>query len=117
MTTSTGGRLMQTPEIEPLTIRPEEQARNVVDLIHRSVERYPAREAMRWKLRKADRPEGDDASRMDEPDVPAAVGLGHRASRSGYETSASRTATASRSSPGPGPSGPSPTLPRSRSAR
>ena len=33
MTTSTGGRLMQTPEIEPLTIRPEEQARNVVDLI------------------------------------------------------------------------------------
>ena len=62
MTTSTGGRLMQTPEIEPLTIRPEEQARNVVDLIHRSVERYPGREAMRWKLRKSERAAGDDDS-------------------------------------------------------
>ena len=62
MTTSTGGRLMQTPEIEPLTIRPEDQARNVVDLIHRSVERYPGREAMRWKLRKSERAEGDDES-------------------------------------------------------
>ena len=40
MTTSTAGRLTQTPEIEPLTIKSEDQARNVVDLIHRSVERY-----------------------------------------------------------------------------
>ena len=35
------GRVMQTPEIEPLTVAPEDQARNVVDLIHRAVERYP----------------------------------------------------------------------------
>ena len=49
---------MQTPEIEPLTVAPEDRALNVVDLIHRSVERYPGREAMRWKLTKAQRAEG-----------------------------------------------------------
>jgi long-chain acyl-CoA synthetase len=54
------GRIMQTPEIEPLTIAPEDRARNLVDLIHRSVERYPSREAMRWKLPKAMRAEGSD---------------------------------------------------------
>jgi long-chain acyl-CoA synthetase len=57
-----GGRVMQTPVIEALLVRPEDQARNVVDLIHRSVERYPGREAMRWKLPKSQRSEGDDAS-------------------------------------------------------
>ncbi len=57
-TPSPGGRLMQTPEIEPLTVAPEDRALNVVDLIHRSVERYPGREAMRWKLTKAQRAEG-----------------------------------------------------------
>ena len=51
-------RVMQTPEIEPLTIAPEDQARNVVDLIHRSVERNANREAMRWKLPKSQRAEG-----------------------------------------------------------
>jgi len=52
------GRVMQTPEIEPLIVAPEDQARNVVDLIHRAVERYPSREAMRWKLPKSQRAEG-----------------------------------------------------------
>jgi len=52
------GRVMQTPEIEPLTVAPEDQARNVVDLIHRAVERYPTREAMRWKLPKSRRAGG-----------------------------------------------------------
>jgi long-chain acyl-CoA synthetase len=56
------GKLMQTPEIEPLTTPPEERARNVVDLIHRSVERYPSREALRWKLPKAQRSGGEDES-------------------------------------------------------
>ncbi len=58
-----GGRLMQTPEIEPLTVAPGDQAHNVVDLIHRSVERNAAREALRWKLPKAQRADGatDDA--------------------------------------------------------
>lgn len=58
MTTATGGRLMQTPSIEPLTTPEAERARNVVDLIHRSVERYPGREAMRWKLPKSQRAAG-----------------------------------------------------------
>ena len=61
-TQSPGGRLMQTPQIEPLTVAPEDRALNVVDLIHRSVERYPGREAMRWKLPKAQRAEGVDES-------------------------------------------------------
>lgn len=52
-------RLMQTPEIEPLVTAPEDRARNLVDLIHRSVERNGSREAMRWKLPKSQR--GDAA--------------------------------------------------------
>ncbi|MCA1587336.1 MAG: long-chain fatty acid--CoA ligase [Chloroflexi bacterium] len=57
----TGGRLMRTPAIEPLVVSPENQARNVVDLIQRSAQRNGAREAMRWKLPKA-RGGADDAS-------------------------------------------------------
>jgi long-chain acyl-CoA synthetase len=53
-------RLMQTPEIEPLVVAPEERALNIVDLMHRSVERNGQREAMRWKLPKAQRAEGTD---------------------------------------------------------
>ncbi|HEY6609256.1 MAG TPA: long-chain fatty acid--CoA ligase [Candidatus Limnocylindria bacterium] len=53
-------RLMRTPEIEPLVVAPENAALNVVDLIHRAVERGPAREAMRWKLPKSQRAEGAD---------------------------------------------------------
>lgn len=54
-TTQATPRLMQTPEIEPLVVAPENQARNVVDLIHRSVERNAGREALRWKLSKPQR--------------------------------------------------------------
>jgi long-chain acyl-CoA synthetase len=53
-------RLMQTPEIEPLVVAPEDRAMNIVDLVHRSVERNAQREAMRWKLPKAQRAEGSD---------------------------------------------------------
>ena len=52
---------MQTPEIEPLTVAPEDRARNVVDLIARSVERNAGREALRWKLPKAQRTEGAES--------------------------------------------------------
>ena len=48
-------KLMQTPQIEPLVVRPEDRANNVVDLIHRSVERNAGREAIRWKLTKGQR--------------------------------------------------------------
>jgi len=51
-------RVMQTPEIEPLTVAPEDRARNMVDLIHRSVEKNASREAIRWKLPKSQRAEG-----------------------------------------------------------
>jgi long-chain acyl-CoA synthetase len=53
-------RLMQTPSIEPLVVPPGEAALNVVDLIRRSVERNASREAMRWKLPKAQRAAGDE---------------------------------------------------------
>ena len=53
-------RLMQTPEIEPLVVPPGEAALNIVDLVHRSVERNATREALRWKLPKAQRAEGAD---------------------------------------------------------
>jgi long-chain acyl-CoA synthetase len=53
-------RLMQTPEIEPLVVPPGEAALNIVDLVHRSAERNATREALRWKLPKAQRAEGAD---------------------------------------------------------
>jgi len=53
-------RLMQTPEIEPLVVPVGESALNIVDLIHRSAERNATREALRWKLPKAQRAEGAD---------------------------------------------------------
>ena len=56
MTTSSG-RVMRTPEIEPLTVAAADRMPNVVALVERAVERYPAREAMRWKLTKAQRAE------------------------------------------------------------
>ena len=49
------GRLMRTPAIEPLVVPPETRAANLVDLIHRSVQRNGQREAMRWKLPKPKR--------------------------------------------------------------
>ena len=38
---------------EPLVVPPEREADNLVDLVHRAVERYPDREAIRWKRPKA----------------------------------------------------------------
>ncbi|MGQ0608247.1 MAG: AMP-dependent synthetase/ligase [Chloroflexota bacterium] len=61
MTTPNAGRLMRTPEIEPLTVAAADRMPNVVALIARAAERNADREAMRWKLAKAQRAEeGDD---------------------------------------------------------
>ena len=40
---------------EPLQVPPERDAANLIDLVHRAVERHPDREAMRWKAPKAKR--------------------------------------------------------------
>jgi long-chain acyl-CoA synthetase len=37
---------------EPLVVPPEREAQNLVDLIHRAVERHPDKEAIRWKRAK-----------------------------------------------------------------
>ena len=50
-----GGRLMRTPAIERLVVAPEDRSSNLVDLIHRSVQRNARREAMRWKPAKGKR--------------------------------------------------------------
>jgi long-chain acyl-CoA synthetase len=50
---SVGGRT-QT-DIEPLTIPDEYRANSLVDLVHRTVKRHPAKEALRWKLPRARR--------------------------------------------------------------
>ena len=55
MTTTTTGRLMRTPEIEPLTVAPADRMPNVVALIARAADRNADREAMRWKVTKAQR--------------------------------------------------------------
>lgn len=57
MTTPSTGRLMRTPQIETLTIPPADRMPNVVALIGRAAERNADREAMRWKLGKAQRAE------------------------------------------------------------
>jgi long-chain acyl-CoA synthetase len=46
-------------EVETLLLPESEKARNVVELIHRSVERIPNKEALRWKPSKAHREEAE----------------------------------------------------------
>ena len=47
---------------EPLHVPPDRAANNLIDLVHRAVERHPDREAMRWKAPKAKRADaGADA--------------------------------------------------------
>ena len=53
---STGQMLAQG---EPLHVPPEREADNLLDLVHRAVERFPDREAIRWKAPKAKRAEGE----------------------------------------------------------
>ncbi len=57
MTTPSTGSLMRTPEIEPLTVAAEDRMPNIVALIARAAERHADREALRWKLTKAQRAE------------------------------------------------------------
>jgi long-chain acyl-CoA synthetase len=49
---------------EPSSIPDELRADSLVDLVHRTVERYPDKEALRWKLPRSQRAalEGDDAA-------------------------------------------------------
>jgi len=49
-------------QMEPLLVAPADRARNVVDLIHRSVERNARREALRWKP-----PKSKGSSATDDP--------------------------------------------------
>ena len=53
-------------EVEPLLMPESEKARNVVELIHRSVGRIPDKEALRWKLPKARREEAEEAAEAAE---------------------------------------------------
>jgi long-chain acyl-CoA synthetase len=48
-TAASAGRRMET-DVEPLTIPDELRANSLVDLVHRTVERTPDKEALRWKL-------------------------------------------------------------------
>ena len=57
MTTPNAGRLMRTPEIEPLSVAAADRMPNIVALIARAAERNADREAMRWKLTKVQRAE------------------------------------------------------------
>ena len=59
--TTTTGRLMRTPEIEPLTVDPADRMPNVVALIARAAERNANREALRWKVTKAQRAQEGDS--------------------------------------------------------
>jgi len=56
----------QVNQVEPLTIAPEDQARNVVDLVHRAVLEHADREALRWKLPRTRRMTGGEAETDEE---------------------------------------------------
>ena len=45
---------------EPLIVPPQREAANLLDLVHRSVERYPDKEAIRWKRPKSRGETADD---------------------------------------------------------
>ena len=45
-------------DVEPLTIPDELRADSLVDLVHRTVKRYPDKEALRWKLHRSPRSSG-----------------------------------------------------------
>ena len=45
-------------EVEPLTIPHELRAESLVDLVHRTVQRNPDKEALRWKLPRSGRQMG-----------------------------------------------------------
>ncbi len=44
---------------EPLHVPPHRDATNLIDLVHRAVERFPDREAIRWKAPKSKRAQGE----------------------------------------------------------
>ncbi|HVM24608.1 MAG TPA: long-chain fatty acid--CoA ligase [Candidatus Limnocylindrales bacterium] len=46
---------------EPLVVPPEREANNLVDLIHRAVERHPDKEAIRWKPSKGAAEQADES--------------------------------------------------------
>jgi long-chain acyl-CoA synthetase len=45
-------------DVEPLTIPEEFRANSLIDLVHRTVTRYPEKEALRWKLHRTARQMG-----------------------------------------------------------
>jgi long-chain acyl-CoA synthetase len=53
-------------QVEPLTIAQELRANSLVDLVHRTVERTPDKEALRWKLPRTRRQMGGGAEGEDE---------------------------------------------------
>ncbi|HEX3220867.1 MAG TPA: long-chain fatty acid--CoA ligase [Candidatus Limnocylindria bacterium] len=63
----TAGRLMET-QVEPLTIPDELRANSLVDLVHRTVQRTPDKEALRWKLPRSRRAMGGAESEDEAPE-------------------------------------------------
>ncbi|HET6381485.1 MAG TPA: long-chain fatty acid--CoA ligase [candidate division Zixibacteria bacterium] len=62
------GRRLET-DIEPLTIPDELRASSLVDLVHRTVQRFPNKEALRWKLPRTRRQMGGGEPEADEEAV------------------------------------------------
>jgi long-chain acyl-CoA synthetase len=59
------GRRMIT-DVEPLTIPQELRADSLVDLVHRTVQRFPDKEALRWKLPRTRRQMGGPEDEAEE---------------------------------------------------
>ena len=62
---ASAGRRMIT-EVEPLTIPQELRADSLVDLVSRTVKRYPDKEALRWKLPRSRRQMGGPADEEEQ---------------------------------------------------
>ena len=82
MSTAAPATTRTETDFEPLTIPDEYRASSLVDLVHRTVKRYPAKEALRWKLPRARRqldgaePDETGGGDLAQHHVPRDVGLG-----------------------------------------
>ena len=63
------GAVRLETEIEPLAIPDEYRAASLVELVHRTVQRYPDKEALRWKLPRTKRQMGGAEPESDEETV------------------------------------------------
>ena len=98
------GRLMRTPQIEPLTVDPADRCRTWSRSSHRAAERMPTARRCAGSCRRRSAPRRGPTTRgLDEPHLSRDVGLGHepvaRAARTWASATVTRSAIIARTRP------------------